>query len=161
MKETTFKCDVCRKTAPSGETVEVRVDSKMHDLCKSCSDKLEKVLRGTGRPVQQDQGIQGVVGILGGNYIPNGMEGYFKTSEAIPYQPVIVPSYPSGMPTFFEPNSIVTVTNGDPPNPGMNVSGLMTSGFMTNSNMTAELSKQLSDSQVVTLSKSLFGGKDW
>lgn len=44
-------CDICRK--PTETPVELRIGDKMHDLCASCNEKLERVLGSSGRGVLQ------------------------------------------------------------------------------------------------------------
>ncbi len=51
MQEISMKCDICRKTYPKDDLNEIQIGIKMHDLCRECSGKLEKVLQGTGREV--------------------------------------------------------------------------------------------------------------
>lgn len=55
MQETKCKCDFCRNPVSDGESVEVRINNKLHDLCKSCSGKLFKLLQGTGRSIPAPQ----------------------------------------------------------------------------------------------------------
>lgn len=128
MQETKVKCDFCRNSVPEGESVEVRIDDKLHDLCKGCSDKLEKILRGTGRAIPEPpaQVLADWAKILGGQQV--------EITPAIGITPpVIIPSSPNSPP--WQPNA---VPYWGEPNTGvwMNVSnvqggGIQTSGFMT------------------------------
>ena len=61
MQEISVKCDICRKTYPKDGVSEIRIGEKMHDLCRECSGKLEKVLQGTGRVVPPSIQVPGQV----------------------------------------------------------------------------------------------------
>lgn len=115
MQETNVKCDFCRKPVPEGESsIEVRIDDKMHDLCKSCSEKLTKLLRGTGRPVEEKQPLQtGQLPVdwqklLGGQQIDILPP---TTVPAVPYTAPYIPYGGQPLQPWNEPNGTVWVSN--------------------------------------------------
>lgn len=115
MQETNVKCDFCRKPVPEGESsIEVRIDDKMHDLCKSCAEKLTKLLRGTGRPVEEKQPLQTGQLPVDWQKLLDGQQGGIITTPAIGITPTISPYNPPFSPNtqpWSEPSNTIWVSN--------------------------------------------------
>jgi hypothetical protein len=148
MQETTVKCDFCRNSIPESEpSIEVRIDDTLHDLCKGCSDKLSKLIRGTGRPVPESaQPPVDWTKLLGGQ--PIEITPAIGITPAVPYSPPQpspwgnpstgvwmsnVPNYQGGQ---MSGNMTITNTSGESwtePTAGLDPEGLNSQMALLNS----------------------------